>query len=435
MDYETEKSHQECYNIPKIRDFWKKYKSHATKRYHHDDDHHQHKHHISSNNKIKPNDDFKTNPHDFDEEFFKATQDWQANHEKLQDVNHHFHKVNQNGNEVEELNKMSQKHGHDNDNYYHNNCFKAFILLSVAKKKKGPSQVSSLVDLPKTHNSQRFERNFPKGSIFHSSPSLGRSGSINTSRKEQGTKSSNISRAPSTISRAPSTTSRTTSINGRNGSTNGIARSTSDAATKARKMNVSRSGPMIMFSNSSGMLKPPATEKQLECTLEELYHGCVKHIKVSRDVFSITGQIVQEEEVLTVNIKPGWKTGTRITFQGAVKEERQGEYPGDIIFVVTEKHHPLFRRKDDDLELEIEIPMVDALTGCNLYIPLLGKDKMSMRIDEIIYPGYEKTFVGQGMPNQKNPHHKGNLKVKFLVAYPNSLTDVQRSEIFRILSN
>uniref|UniRef100_A0A803LV13 Chaperone DnaJ C-terminal domain-containing protein n=2 Tax=Chenopodium quinoa TaxID=63459 RepID=A0A803LV13_CHEQI len=200
-------------------------------------------------------------------------------------------------------------------------------------------------------------------------------------------------------------------------------------------MNVSRSGPMIMFSNSSGMLKPPATEKQLECTLEELYHGCVKHIKVSRDVFSITGQIVQEDEVLTVNIKPGWKTGTRITFQGIIKEERQGEYPGDIIFVVTEKHHPLFRRMDDDLELEIEIPMVDALTGCNLYIPLLGKDKMSMRIDEIIYPGYEKTFVGQGMPNQKNPHHKGNLKVKFLVAYPNSLTDEQRSEIFRILSN
>ncbi|KNA24501.1 hypothetical protein SOVF_014980 [Spinacia oleracea] len=206
-------------------------------------------------------------------------------------------------------------------------------------------------------------------------------------------------------------------------------------AAKVRKRSVSRSGPMIMFSNSSGKLKPPATEKQLECTLEELYHGCVKHIKVSRDVFSVTGQIVNEEEVLTVNIKPGWKTGTKITFQGIPNEDRPGEYPGDIIFIVIEKHHSLFRRIDDDLDLEIEIPLVDALTGCNLHIPVLGKEKMSLEIDEVIYPGYEKMFVGQGMPNQKNPNHKGNLKVKFLVAYPDNLTDEQRSKIFRILSN
>lgn len=54
----------------------------------------------------------------------------------------------------------------------------------------------------------------------------------------------------------------------------------------------SRKSPTpIMFSNSSGMLKPPAIEKQLECTLEELCFGCEKKMKVTRAVVKDTGLV------------------------------------------------------------------------------------------------------------------------------------------------
>lgn len=53
-----------------------------------------------------------------------------------------------------------------------------------------------------------------------------------------------------------------------------------------------RSTTPIMFSNSSGVLKAAAIEKQLECTLEELCFGCIKKIKVTRDLLLINGFVL-----------------------------------------------------------------------------------------------------------------------------------------------
>ena len=141
-----------------------------------------------------------------------------------------------------------------------------------------------------------------------------------------------------------------------------------------------------------------------------------------------------EEEELRVKVEAGWKSGTKISVKGTTNEETPGECKGDIILIITEKHHPLFKRIDDDLELEIEIPSVDSLTGCNINIPLLEKEQLCLEIKDIIYPGYEKIIVGKGMPNLNNPNKRGDLKVKFLVGYPKTLSDEQRCEISRILS-
>lgn len=145
-------------------------------------------------------------------------------------------------------------------------------------------------------------------------------------------------------------------------------------------------------------------------------------------------KIVQEEELLTIKIKPGWKKGTKITFEG-MGNEKPGSYPADIIFVIAEKRHQLFRREGDDLEFAVRIPLVKALTGCKLSIPLLGGEKMSLTIDDIIYPGFEKIVPEQGMPNTKNQGRRGNLKLTFLVDFPTQLTDEQRLDALTILQD
>uniref|UniRef100_A0A2C9U162 Chaperone DnaJ C-terminal domain-containing protein n=1 Tax=Manihot esculenta TaxID=3983 RepID=A0A2C9U162_MANES len=195
-----------------------------------------------------------------------------------------------------------------------------------------------------------------------------------------------------------------------------------------------RSSAHIMFSNSTGMVKPPAVHKNLECTLEELCYGCMKKIKVTRDVLTNTGQIVQEEEILIIDVKPGWKKGTMITFEG-MGNERPGTCPADIIFVIAEKRHHLFQREGDNLEIVIEISLLKALTGCEISIPLLGGENMSLMIDDIIYPGYEKIIRGQGMSIAKEHGKRGNLKIVFLVEFPTELTDEQRSDILSILED
>lgn len=143
-------------------------------------------------------------------------------------------------------------------------------------------------------------------------------------------------------------------------------------------------------------------------------------------------QIIKEDELLTIKVKPGWKKGTEITFEG-MGNERPGTYPADIVFVVVEKRHSLFRREGDDLELAVDIPLVKALAGCTLSIPLLGGESIPLTIGDIIHPGYVKIIDGQGMPNSKEPRKRGNLKITFRVFFPAQLTDEQRSDVLSIL--
>lgn len=144
-------------------------------------------------------------------------------------------------------------------------------------------------------------------------------------------------------------------------------------------------------------------------------------------------QIVEEDEVLTIKVQPGWRKGTKITFEGK-GNEMPGTDRADVIFVVAEKQHPLFRRREDDLELGIEIPLVDALTGCTLSVPLLGR-QTSLTIEDIVHPAYEKIIAGQGMPKQNEPGTRGNLIITFLVKFPEELTEEQRSNAANILQH
>ncbi|KAJ4717291.1 DnaJ protein [Melia azedarach] len=203
--------------------------------------------------------------------------------------------------------------------------------------------------------------------------------------------------------------------------------------------NISRSGsrrsPIIFSQTTAARRKPPPEERKLSCTLEELCHGSVKNITIKRQIVSDDGTISQEDEKIRIKLKPGWKKGTKITFEGK-GDQKPGYFPADIIFQIDQKRHPLFRREGDDLEIGVEIPLVQALTGCNLIVPLLGGEKMNLSIDEeIVYPGYEKIIQGQGMPNPKEEGVRGDLKIKFLVNFPTRLTNAQRYEAFDILKD
>lgn len=49
-----------------------------------------------------------------------------------------------------------------------------------------------------------------------------------------------------------------------------------------------------------------------------------------------------------INIKPGWKDGTKITFERE-GDELPGVIPADIVFTLQAKPHDRFERDGDDL--------------------------------------------------------------------------------------
>lgn len=93
-----------------------------------------------------------------------------------------------------------------------------------------------------------------------------------------------------------STLSRSTSTRDGNRSQPNFSRSTSTkdggGIPGLSRSTSTRDGNPIRFSYSAVRRKPPPVEKTLECTLEDLCHGCVKKIMLTRDVLADTGWVV-----------------------------------------------------------------------------------------------------------------------------------------------
>ncbi|CAI9285301.1 unnamed protein product [Lactuca saligna] len=183
---------------------------------------------------------------------------------------------------------------------------------------------------------------------------------------------------------------------------------------------------------SSSARKAPAVENLLPCSLEDLYKGAKKKMKISRTVANSSGKIRTVEEILTIEIKPGWKKGTKITFPEKGNQE-PGVIAADLIFIIDEKPHEIFTRDGNDLTMNQEIPLLEALTGKTLEITTLDARILRIPVTEIVKPGYELTVPNEGMPVSKEPRKKGNLVIKFDVRYPTRLTNEQKLDLKRVL--
>lgn len=106
--------------------------------------------------------------------------------------------------------------------------------------------------------------------------------------------------------------------------------------------------------------KDPPVIHELKVSLEEVFSGCTKKMKISRKRLNPDGCTVRtEDKILTVNIKPGWKEGTKITFPKE-GDETPTNIPADIVFVVKDKAHPVFRRDGSNIIYPVRISLRDV---------------------------------------------------------------------------
>ncbi|GAV66728.1 DnaJ domain-containing protein/DnaJ_C domain-containing protein [Cephalotus follicularis] len=178
--------------------------------------------------------------------------------------------------------------------------------------------------------------------------------------------------------------------------------------------------------------KAAALENALPCSLEELYKGVVKKMRISRSLYDPSGRMRTVEEILTIEIKPGWKKGTKITFPEKGNHE-PGVIPADLIFVVDEKPHSVFKRDGNDLVINQEITLLEALTGKTFDMITLDGRNLMIPLTDIVKPGAEVVVPNEGMPISKEPGRKGNLRIKIDVRYPSRLTSEEKNDLKRVL--
>ncbi|XP_004499435.1 uncharacterized protein [Cicer arietinum] len=179
--------------------------------------------------------------------------------------------------------------------------------------------------------------------------------------------------------------------------------------------------------------KDAAVEMALPCSLEELYKGAHKKMKISRTITDFFGKSRNVEEIVTIDVKPGWKKGTKVTFPEKGNQEH-GVIPADVIFVIDEKPHALYRRDGNDLVINQEITLVEALTGKTLELTTLDGRNLMVPLTDIVTPGAEIVVPDEGMPISKERGRKGNMKIKLDIKYPSRLTPQQKSDLRRVLS-
>ncbi|XP_015235171.1 dnaJ homolog subfamily B member 13 isoform X2 [Cyprinodon tularosa] len=162
-------------------------------------------------------------------------------------------------------------------------------------------------------------------------------------------------------------------------------------------------------------------ERDLNLSLDDLFHGCIKKIKISRRVMNEDGQTSSiKDKILTIDVKPGWREGTKIIFP---REGDQGpnSIPADIVFIVREKIHHLFKRQHNDLIYKARISLEMALTGCSVDVQTLDGRLLTIPVNDIVHPSYKKVLSGEGMPLPKDPSQRGDLIIAFDISFPEKL--------------
>ena len=179
--------------------------------------------------------------------------------------------------------------------------------------------------------------------------------------------------------------------------------------------------PFQSMGGSWTKTRDPAIEKDLALSIEELFLGCTKKLRITRQVLHPDGTSSSQDKLITINVKPGWKEGTRITFL-EVGDQFPGRIPADIIFVIKQKPHPVYRRDGNDLRYTARICLREALTGSvRVHIPTLDNSVIPLELNEIVNPKTEKRIPGQGFPISKSPGQRGDLVVDFDIIFPTSL--------------
>lgn len=172
--------------------------------------------------------------------------------------------------------------------------------------------------------------------------------------------------------------------------------------------------------------KVPDVTHVLKCSLEELHSGATKRVKLSRTGTDASGRPTRVEEVLSIDVKPGWKPGTKVRFEGKGDARPGAGTPGDVVFIVEEKPHPTFRREGDTLIATATVPLVDALCGATINLTTLDGRPLTVTTTGVATPTATKVVKGEGMPISRSPGARGDLHVRFDIVFPRTLSDDQK---------
>src|SRR5438128_548505 len=132
---------------------------------------------------------------------------------------------------------------------------------------------------------------------------------------------------------------------------------------------------------------------------------------------------------LRVNIPAGVRDGSRIRLAGKGEPGRRGGPPGDLYLITHVAPSPVFRRKGDNLEVEVPLSIPEALRGAEVQVPTLSGTK-TLRVRPGTKHGTVQRLRGEGPPKLGGSSQaRGDIHYRFVIDVPDKLDAEQQKAV------
>jgi molecular chaperone DnaJ len=128
-----------------------------------------------------------------------------------------------------------------------------------------------------------------------------------------------------------------------------------------------------------------------------------------------------------VNIPSGVREGSKIRLAGKGEAGRNGGPDGDLYVVTHVAESPVFKRKGDNVEVEIPLTIPEALRGAEIEVPTLNGRK-TLRVPAGTKPGSLQRLRGEG-PKRLGKTGNGDIHYRFALDLPDKLTPEQEEAV------
>jgi len=101
----------------------------------------------------------------------------------------------------------------------------------------------------------------------------------------------------------------------------------------------------------------------IQVSLEDILTGTTKNMKITRKVLNPDGRTTRnEDKFLKLEIKPGWKSGTKVTFPQE-GDQSPNKIPADVVFVIRDKPHSKFIRDGSNIKYRAKVSLRQVSSG------------------------------------------------------------------------
>ncbi len=127
---------------------------------------------------------------------------------------------------------------------------------------------------------------------------------------------------------------------------------------------------------------------------------------------------------ISVKVPAGVKQGQRLRLANEGDLPAGSSRAGDLFVIVNVQEHPLFRREEDDVLLDLPISFLDAILGSQVEVPTLT-GKASLKVPSGTHTGQSFRLKGKGFP-KTGGFGSGDMLIRVLVDTPATLDKKQR---------